>query len=319
MKKVLAILALTILTACDYAERKDRRQEREDSVYRAAMEDYRAGRIDAAVEGFEKVIRRDPANASARFQLACLQQDAKKRWMEAYCGYREYLLQEPESDKARLAKDRMAMCEKELAAELATKYGLNDSAALSKELGVVRKELKVAQQRIAAAEKNLGESQARVRQLVAERDRLVQIVKGGSAVNSDAATDSSVATRPSVKEVKDLLEEEDETSATAPSATEVVRLQKELDEEDLKTSDILVPRIAATNKPAVVRAPEPKKKPVAAPEHPPTYVVQEGDTLYSVAKRFYGKVSAWKFIRNANKTLISSDNRLRAGDTLVLP
>jgi len=315
MKKMLALaMALTILTACDYNSRRDIRNEHDDASYRAAMDDYSAGRIDEAIKGFEKSLGRDPANASARFQLACLQQDAKKNWLEAYCGYREYLLQQPTSDKAALAKDRLAICEKELARVLATKYGLNDSAVASRELAAARKELKASEARIAQAEKNLGESQARVRQLSAERDRLVQIVKGGSAVEESAAP-----TKPVLTEVKDLLEEEEEPTASAPSASEVVQLQKELDEEDAKTSEILVPRIAATNKPAIVRTSEPKRKPVTTPDHPPSYVVQEGDTLYAVAKRFYGTVSAWKIIRNANKALISTDNRLRAGDKIVLP
>ena len=61
-----------------------------------------------------------------------------------------------------------------------------------------------------------------------------------------------------------------------------------------------------------------KEKP-ALPERPKTYVVQEGDTLYGVAKRFYGTITVWKRIRDANKALISTDNRLRAGDTIVLP
>ena len=69
MKKLIAIAALTILTACDYAARKDVRAERDDRAYRAAMDDYRAGRMDAAIAGLEKAVRNDPANASARFQL----------------------------------------------------------------------------------------------------------------------------------------------------------------------------------------------------------------------------------------------------------
>ena len=95
MKKLIAMAALTILTACDYAARKDVRAERDDRAYRAAMDDYRAGRMDAAVAGLEKAVRNDPSNASARFQLACLHQDVKKDYLSAYCGYREFLLQQP--------------------------------------------------------------------------------------------------------------------------------------------------------------------------------------------------------------------------------
>ena len=87
MKRLMALMALMTLTACDYAVRNDLRNEREDRVYREAMDDYRAGRMDAAIAGLEKAVRNDPSNASARFQLACLQQDLKKDFLSAYCGY----------------------------------------------------------------------------------------------------------------------------------------------------------------------------------------------------------------------------------------
>ena len=71
----------------------------------------------------------------------------------------------------------------------------------------------------------------------------------------------------------------------------------------------------------VVKTPPPaeKKEEAKGPTRPKTYVVEEGDTLYGVAKRFYGSIRSWKMIRDANKALISSDNRLKVGDTIVLP
>ena len=47
--------------------------------------------------------------------------------------------------------------------------------------------------------------------------------------------------------------------------------------------------------------------------------MQEGDTLYKIAMRFYGKRSAWTKIRDANKTVISTDGRVNAGERIVLP
>ena len=71
----------------------------------------------------------------------------------------------------------------------------------------------------------------------------------------------------------------------------------------------------------VQEAPPPaeQKEEDKGPTRPKTYVVEEGDTLYGIAKRFYGSIRPWKMIREANKALISSDNRLKAGDTIVLP
>ena len=52
---------------------------------------------------------------------------------------------------------------------------------------------------------------------------------------------------------------------------------------------------------------------------PDEYVVEEGDTLYKIATKFYGKASAWKLIRDANRAIISTDGRVKTGQKLKLP
>ena len=139
--KLIAILALAGLAACDSRTASEFRQERANRQYQAAMDDYSAGRLDAAVKGFEKVLRADPANTSARFQLACLQQDSRHDNLGAFCNYREYLQQVPDSDKAKMAKERLAICERALAEELAKKMNLIGDVAIAAEIEHVRKEL----------------------------------------------------------------------------------------------------------------------------------------------------------------------------------
>ena len=312
MKKLIAMAALTILTACDYAARKDVRAERDDRAYRAAMDDYRAGRMGAAIAGLEKAVRNDPSNASARFQLACLHQDVKKDFLSAYCGYREFLLQQPESDRAKLARERLALCEKEAARTLSSKYGLNASDGLLKELDAVRAELKTSRERVAAAEKNLADSQERVRTLSADRDRLMAAIRG-----EDAGEDSSEEMKAIMRE-KDLLEEDSGDDMKA------VLKEKDLLEEDREDETSTGSSLIPVRKPVAVAKQEQQKPGDSAsakktPDRPKTYVVEEGDTLYGIAKRFYGSIQVWKMIREANKAIISSDNRLKAGDTIVLP
>ena len=55
------------------------------------------------------------------------------------------------------------------------------------------------------------------------------------------------------------------------------------------------------------------------PGRPETYTVQEGDTLYRISTRFYGSSAKWRAIRELNKTTISTDGRLRAGQVIRLP
>ena len=52
-----------------------------------------------------------------------------------------------------------------------------------------------------------------------------------------------------------------------------------------------------------------------------TYVVQKGDSLWSIAAKpeIYGKASRWRRLYDANRDLLKSPDRLRAGMTLKVP
>ena len=194
-------------------------------------------------------------------------------------------------------------------------------------------ELKSVTRRAEVAEKELASLRGRMTSLSDERDRLVKIVKGQGLTDGESLS----ASRPSVREAKDLLEEEDESAdrikvsadvaslkseernelSAAPSV-DVAALRSEEKDELSAGPSILPARAAGDVARRDAQAAAGEKKP-SGPVRPETYVVQEGDTLYAIAKRFYGRLSAWKEIRDANKAVISADNRLRAGDTIKLP
>jgi nucleoid-associated protein YgaU len=50
-----------------------------------------------------------------------------------------------------------------------------------------------------------------------------------------------------------------------------------------------------------------------------TYVVQRGDTLASISRRFYKTSARWKQILEANRDVIDNPKKLSAGQTLVIP
>ena len=213
----------------------------------------------------------------------------------------------------------MAICEKDVAQKLAEKHGIAaDSASLARELESSRKDAAELRNRLAAAEKQLDEFRRRVDSLVAERGRLVAIVKD----IGDNVDQTPVA--PSQKELRELLEEdEDDDGARERISADVARIRAEEKDETEAGSSLLPARTAEdiAKRDAAVAAEQKRREDAAAamPKHPPTYVVQEGDTLYRIAVRFYGRLSAWKRIRDANKAIISNDGRVRAGDTITLP
>jgi tetratricopeptide (TPR) repeat protein len=50
-----------------------------------------------------------------------------------------------------------------------------------------------------------------------------------------------------------------------------------------------------------------------------TYVVEEGDTLASISRRFYKTSVRWREIRDANKKKIDDPENLKPGQTLSIP
>ena len=319
-KKLMALVALAALTACDRIERADQLRERADGVYQAAMDDYSAGRLDAAVKGFEKVLRADPANTSARFQLACLQQDSRHDNLGAFCNYHEYLQQAPDSDKAKMAKERLAICERALVEELAKKMNLIGDSAIAEEIEHSRKELADMKKSCDGLVEKLKESVEEASKLKGENERLRKLLAslGGEPVGTPEKTDI-------VSSVKDLLDDEEPSAPTVAALDEAKALNALAEaDDDVGTSSSLLPTQAADAKEKKKASEDAAKKAKAEREAkkaaiPDTYVVQEGDTLYKIALRFYGRTSAWKMIREANKESITTDGRVRTGQTLKLP
>ena len=50
-----------------------------------------------------------------------------------------------------------------------------------------------------------------------------------------------------------------------------------------------------------------------------SYVVQSGDTLFSISRKFYKSPKRWKEIRDANRKNIRDAKKLTVGQTLVIP
>jgi len=296
-KAILLCAALACAGGCDYLERNEFAKERADRLYRSAMDDYQAGRIPQAIEGLKKVCRKDPANSSARFQLACLLQDSDKDFFGAACAFAEYIAQRPESDKAALASDRLASCEKELALKLADKYGLNKVGGEKKLLDDARAECSKAEAKGKKLASDLESAMRRISALLDENERLKSSMAGETPEEA-AAPDAS-----EVKTAKALLEEDEDADAKPMI---------------VQSSDAKLKREAAREADRAI-AEELARKAAAKEARPERYVVQEGDTLYKIAMKFYGRSSAWSMIRDANKAVISMDGRVRSGQEIVLP
>ena len=122
------------------------------------------------------------------------------------------------------------------------------------------------------------------------------------------------AARPVIATEKELLESDDDDEG-------VDRVKMSDDIKNLlveEKSERAAPPLPAPVKKVKPQSPAPAAAP-AQEARPASYVVQEGDTLYKIAVRFYGRRSAWREIRDANKAVISVDGRVKAGASIVLP
>ena len=61
-------------------------------------------------------------------------------------------------------------------------------------------------------------------------------------------------------------------------------------------------------------APSPRGTPATR-----TYTVQKGDSLWKIAKEFYGTGSAWTRIHEANRDVIDDPDVIQPGWTLKIP
>ena len=266
------------------------------------------------------MLRADPANTSARFQLACLQQDSRHDNLGAFCNYHEYLQQAPDSDKAKMAKERLAICERALVEELAKKMNLIGDSAIAEEIEHSRKELADMKKSCDGLVEKLKESVEEASKLKGENERLRKLLAslGGEEKGTPEKADI-------VSSVKDLLDDEEPSAPTVAALDEAKALDALAKaDDDVGTSSSLLPTQAADAKEKKKASEDAAKKAKAEREAkkaaiPDTYVVQEGDTLYKIALRFYGRTSAWKMIREANKESITTDGRVRTGQTLKLP
>lgn len=83
-----------------------------------------------------------------------------------------------------------------------------------------------------------------------------------------------------------------------------------------------VPAPTPTPAPAPAPAPTPTPKPSGTPAPSPykaTYTIQRGDTLTSIARKFYGSGSMYYILKIARANGISNINLIYAGHTLRIP
>ncbi len=336
-KYTLCALAVLLvgLVGCDRAHTLSEieAQERSTRLYTNAMDDYRAGRLEAAIKGFERVVLDEPKSYSAHFQLATLLHDVRKDYIGAIAHYRAYLALRPASDKANVAIDRVKLCETLLAADVIKKAAVGPDA-LKRELQKLIRERDALGAKNQKLELQLAEAEKTIAGL--KRDnasqhsiiaRFAQEPEGAKSSGAKAALAELAAMEAEEKRRRmrptdaELLDEDTPPERTR-GTDEIRKLRAEAErEERADSANRFAHAVTATSGGSATIPGFGRKKPkkAAADTIPETYTVQEGDTLFAISTRFYGNATKWRTIRELNKATIPLNGRLRAGQTIRLP
>ena len=221
-------------------------RERTSRMYTNATDDLQAGRMDAAIKGFERVVLKEPESYSAHFQLATLLQDVRKDYIGAIAHYRSYLALRPASDKATVAQDRMKLCETLLSAEVLRKAGGSASgklAADNEKLAAARDSLEAQVKKLETELERAKKDIARLESESASKSRLLQKLSEADDVRAsktsavkealaEIRTEREEAQRRRLKPTDaELLDEPDDGSATEDrirTSQDVRKLKSEL-------------------------------------------------------------------------------------------
>lgn len=96
---------------------------------------------------------------------------------------------------------------------------------------------------------------------------------------------------------------------------ENLSLRKDLEERSAQA------RVAAANEKPVrgARGEKASPTPKAAKSSPRSHVVESGDTLFSLSRKYYDSPDRWKDIRRANQKSVDASGKLKVGQTLKIP
>ncbi|HEY4273509.1 MAG TPA: LysM peptidoglycan-binding domain-containing protein [Candidatus Udaeobacter sp.] len=124
---------------------------------------------------------------------------------------------------------------------------------------------------------------------------------------------------PHAKDVKDSIKRDEIAALTALSGDSVITRAEaaRLRNENLTLHKQLEQR--ATSRTALEKSERNDAGKAGSKKAGQTYVVQSGDTLFSISRKFYKSSKHWKDILAANKKSIRDPKDLTIGQTLVIP
>lgn len=284
---LLALVALLLAAGCDRGDGLSLSSETDDPLYRQGQQLSKQGRNQEALNAYLKVIaKRDETAPESHLEVGLILLRHVKDPIAAIYHFRKYLELQPNSRQAVYVRGLIDTSKREFARTLPATPLESQADQLEK--------------------------QDQIDRLLRENDQLkaeLTALRGGVAaapVRSRSTLDTTAT--PGGPMI---------TIQTSPAET-----SPEPAPDESPVTYAPIPTAPVVEQPVVQAAPtakptRPGAKPTATNGR--THTVAKGDTLFSIAQRYYGNRAKWRDVYAANRDVMPNETSLRPGMQLKIP
>ena len=294
----LAGFALLLVMGCDRGDREITTSEADEPNYRQGQQLVKQGRSQEALSAYLKVIaKRSESAPESHLEAGLLYLQQIKDPLAAIYHFRKYLELQPNSRQAVYVKGLVATATREFARTLPAQplESQTERLDMTEQVERFQRENDQLKAELAALRGNVGTPTVRMRK--------------------DINLDSPIEEAPPETRTHSFLVAQPEP---VPAADSPVSLAPQ------PVAPVAIPgRSVAVVQPPVRTAPTSRSVPTK-PTAPASagnrrHQVGKGDTLFSLAQKYYGNRSRWRDIYNANRDILPSENALRLGMEIKIP
>ncbi len=290
-----ALGATLFIAGCDPGERVSATAEMDDPGFRRGKDLLRQGRNQEALAAFLKVIdKRGDDGPESHLEAGLLYQFHMKDPIAAIYHYRKYCDLKPNSPQTNLVRQRIEGATREFASTLPGDP-LNN-AVIPRYDGFEQ------------VERYQRENESLKAEIATLRGQLANRPSGGAVFRNppaDASSSPFVSAEPAVG-----------STLTPPNTTAALPITTAgSGAPRLRQDPRTAPAAQVTPPPSLPTRPTESSAQTRGRRHG----VVKGDTLFSLAQKYYGDRSRWRDIYAANRQIMRSENDLRIGMEVVIP
>jgi tetratricopeptide (TPR) repeat protein len=293
---LFALAVLLLAAGCDRSDISPFTVEGDEPGYRRGKDLIKQGRNQEALSEFQKVIEKRGLNNApeSHLEVGLLYQYHIKDPIAAIYHYRKFRELKPNSQQADLVRQRIDAATRDFARSLPAQPLENqlDRLDMSDYAQRLQRENDKLKTDLASAKSNKPTPETAPAETTPE------------STPAPAPTPTRAATNDTSPVMRAALETEPAPAPVAPVTTA----------RPPATQPVRPPVSATTSRPP---ASTPTTRPAAG-----TYrrcTIAKGDTLFSLAQKYYGNRSRWRDIYAANRDVMKSEGDLRIGMELKIP